>query len=321
MRRVCVLALAGLLSGGAALAQPREKVFRLGALLPTAAALDLVRDHTVPELAKLGFVEGRNLVLDARVGDFHRLPALARELVATRPDAIIALANPATAAAKEATGTIPIVMNAADPIELGFAKSLARPGMNVTGTVMLGPELDRKRLQLLHEAAPGLWRLAMLVTPAMHLNLQARKRDIEHVAAGSSLELLFFEAATPDAYAPAFAAMRAADAGVLLIGSDPQFRRDAPILARLAMEATLPTICNWRDMAQAGCLLSYGPSAPELFRRMAEHVARVFAGGDPAEMPIEGPTKFEFVVNMKTAKAIGLTVPDSVLLQADEVIE
>ena len=321
MRRRALLA--GILLSpalGHAQAQTSDRVHRLGALLTSERSLHHIRTVMLPELARHGFVEGRNLVLDARVGTVAQLPELARELVRLRVDAVVTVGNAPTAAAREATSSIPIVMSAADPVELGLVKSLARPETNATGVVMLGSQLDAKRVQLLQQALPDANSLAML-TPPSALNLNARKQALREKAESAGIKLTFFDAPTPETYADAFQSVRASGARALIVGSDPQFARDADRLARLAVETGLPTICQWREMAQQGCLLSYGPSLPGLFRRHGELVARIFKGGVPGEMPIEGPTQFEFIINLRTAKALGIVIEPAILAVADEVIE
>ncbi len=318
MRRLLLVVAVVLVGCGAAAAQLRDPAFRLGFLAPSPRALESLRTHTLPELAKQGFVEGRNLTLHARVGTGDHLPGLASELVALKPDAIIVIANRATAAVRQATNAIPIVMMASAE-EQGLAASVARPAANVTG-LDVAPELDLKRLHLLHEAAPVARRHALL-NHSLVPTLEARKADFRKAAAVAGVEPMFFEASGREAYEGAFAAMRAAGTGALVIGGEPQFRNDIGVLARLAIEAGLPTACHWRDMAEGGCLLSFGPSLPALYRRVAEPVARIFKGAAPGDLPIEAPDRFELVVNLKTAKALGLTIPESLLLQATEVIE
>jgi len=201
----------------------------------------------------------------------------------------------------------------------GFAKSLAHPGSTVTGIAMLAPELDAKRLDLLHEVVPGARRIAALAVSAQRdaPNLAAMRE----VAARDGLEILPFYAAASEEYPAAFAAMRRAGAEALQIVSAPELFSDARTLAVLAIEAKLPTICEWRSMAVDGCLVGYGPDFAELLRRTADYVARIFRGAAAGELPIEGPTRFEFAVNLKTARALGLTVPQSILVRADEAIE
>jgi putative ABC transport system substrate-binding protein len=251
------------------LAQAPEKVYRLGVLSLSPGALQRLRAVMFPELAKLGFTEGRNFVVEARFGPMEELPALARQLVAANPDAIIAGGN-AIYAAQQATRTTAIIGTfiGEDPIAAGIAATLARPGGNVTGVAMLAAELDGKRLQLLHEAIPGVSRIAALAgSPNQHdPNLAAMRQAALH----EGLELVPFYAAQPEDYPPTFAAMRDAGAGALQIVSAPQFLTNASTLAELALEARLPTMCEWRSMAAQGCLLGYGPDYAELQRRVAD---------------------------------------------------
>jgi putative ABC transport system substrate-binding protein len=290
-------------------------------LSPSAGTIERFRPILFPELARLGFAEGQNVVVEARVGPTEQLPALAREFAATRPEVVIAVGPAAIRAVLEAAPTTPIVgaFIGEDPIAAGFAASLARPGGTVTGIVMLAPELDGKRLHLLHETVPGIPRIAALaVDSTRDIPLLAAMSE---VAQRAGIELLPFYAATPDDYPAAFAAMRGAGAGALVIASAPELSSDASRLAALAVDAKLPTVCEWRSMATHGCLLGYGPNFTELLRRVASYVARIFRGAAPGELPIEGPTRYEFAINLKTAGAIGLTVPQSLLARADEVIE
>ena len=301
-------------------AQAPEKVYRLGVLSVSPGTLQRLRAVMFPELARLGFTEGRNLVVEARFGPIEELPALARQLAAANPDAIIAAGN-AIGAAQQATRTTAIIGSfiGEDPVATGLAATLTHPGGNVTGVAMLAPELDAKRLQLLHEAVPGVSRIAALAaTPDQHApNLAAMRQAAFH----EGVALLPFYAAQPEDYPATFSAMRDADAGALQIVSGPQFFTNASTLAELALEARLPTICEWRSMAAQGCFLGYGPDYAELQHRVADYVARIFHGASPGELPIEGPTHYEFAINLKTAKTLGLTVPPAILARADEVIE
>jgi putative ABC transport system substrate-binding protein len=306
--------------GGVALAQEPDRIYRLGVLSVSPGTLQRLRAVMFPELAGLGFTEGRNLVVEARFGPMEELPALARQLAAAHPDAIIAAGN-AIDAAQQATRTTAIIgaFIGVDPVAAGFAATLARPGGNVTGVAMLAPELDGKRLQLLHEAVPGVSRIAALaVSPDQHApNLVEMRQAASH----EGLALLPFYAAQPEDYPATFAAMRDAGASALQIVSAPQFLTNAATLAELALEARLPTMCEWRSMAAQGCLLGYGPDYTELQRRVADYVARILRGAAPGDLPIEQPTHYELAVNMKTAAALGLTIPQSILGRADEVIE
>lgn len=318
MRWRCRL-LAALLAAsmsGAASAQAADKVLRLG-LLQTRVDVHVM---TLAELAKLGFVEGSNLVVDTRTGTSERLPELARELVDVKPDVIIA-GGAAIAAARTATNTIPIVMSYSgeDPVAAGFAASVARPGGNVTGLMIWAPELDAKRLQLLHEAVPTARRIAaLMVSP---LNRADPLAVMRRVASASGIELLAFYVESPTDFDAAFAAMRSAGAQALVITADPRLSNSTPKFAALAIEARLATVCEWVEMAREGCLIGYGPIPAELRRRAADYVVRIFRGASPGELPIEGPTRFKFAVNLKTAAMLGLTLPPILLQRADEVIE
>ena len=226
----------------------------------------------------------------------------------------------ATRNVREEWRSVPIVgFIAEDPISAAFAASLAHPGGTITGIVMLTPELDAKRLLLLHEAVPNSRRIAALAVHAARdsPNVVA----VKEAADRAGIELLPFYAASRDEYPSVFAAMRSAGAEALEIISAPELYTDAAMLAELAAETRLPTICEWADMAQSGCLLGYGPDLPELERRVASYVARIFRGAAPGDLPIERPTHFQFAVNLKTAKALGLTLPPAILARADDVIE
>ena len=300
-----------------ALAQTPNRVFRLGHLANSAPSEASARQVTLPELAKLGFVEGRNLVFDPRLGESDALPGLMRELLAARPDAVIAVGGAAIVAAGAATRTVPIVTFGANPIELGLAANYARPGGNVTGVVILASELEVKRLSILLEAVPGRRRVAVLTSAATAIGEAAMRK----AAAGLGVELLAFTASTPADYPSAFAAMRAAGAQALVISATSEFYRHGKQLAALALEARLPTVCEWADMAQAGCLIGYGPNRNALRKRMADQIAQIFRGAAPGDIAIETPTVLEFAVNQKIAKSLDLTIPSAVLAQADEVID
>jgi putative tryptophan/tyrosine transport system substrate-binding protein len=302
-------------------AQQANKIYRLGVLSPASASIDSIRAITVPELAKAGFVEGQNLVLDVRVGVGSQISELARALVASNTDAIIAVSDISIEAAKTASSTIPVVMSfgTGDPVAAGFATSITRPGGNITGVVMLAPELNAKRLTLLHEAIPKARRIAAL-TVSEH-RYETILQAMRPVAAGAGFELPTFSAETPGSYPAAFTAMRSAGVEALIIVSAPEFNRDAEILAALAVEAKLPTVCEWSHMAAQGCLFGYGPSQTELRRRTADYLVRIFRGSAPGDLPIEGPTRFQFAVNLKTARRLGVELPTGLLLRADEVIE
>jgi putative ABC transport system substrate-binding protein len=307
-------------------AKAQEKVWRVSVLTPNSFGESTIRQITLPELARLGFEEGRNLTYEVFSADEHheRLPALAAELVARKPDAIIAVAPPAIRAAHAATSTIPIIMSfgGEDPVAAGWAQSYARPGGNVTGVVMLSPEHDGKRLHVLHEAFPRGKRVAVLFDSRVRSAPDDRfTRHVRAAAQRSGIEILPFYAAGRAEYEAVFQAMRLARPDALQIASSPVFTSDVDHLADLALTAGLPTICEWPDSAKKGCLLGYGPDRGELRRRTAEFVARIFRGSAAGELPIEDPTKFELIVNLRTARALRVEVPLSVLARADEVVE
>ena len=299
-------------------AQERARVYRLGHLSPTVESERRTREFALPELAQLGFVEGRNLELLIRSGHAIALPDLARELLATKPDAIIAIGGRAVRAAREATNSIPIVMLANDPIGLGVVTSFARPGSNVTGIANMVFELQGKRLALLLEAVPKARRVAVLLQRSS--NSQG-EHTLRASALAAGIELLIYTADRRSDYQVAFAAMRADGAEALLIGAAPELFRDGKLRAALALEARLPTSCEWVDMARDGCLLGYGANVREIRRRLAQYVALVLRGAKPGDLPIEQPTMFEFAVNLKTAGALGVTIPPALLQRADEVID
>lgn len=313
-----ILALVGLAASPRAGAE--SKVHRLGILSVSIRSVELTRIATLPVLEKLGFVEGRNLAVVSRVGTAEQLPVLARELLAEKSDVILVVGWEAIGAARAATFTVPLVIFGPDPVRLGFAESLARPGGNVTGVLILATELDGKRLQLLHEAVPKAKRIAALVRKGSP-NRAGSDRDMRAVAAGAGFQLGFFEVSKAQDYSPVFQAMRGAGTEALAIVADPEFFRDGAELVRLAGEARFPTVCQWSEMAAAGCMLSYGPSLIALRRRIAEYIARIFDGAKPGELPIEQPSKVEFIVNLKTARALGVRIPEAVLLRADQIIE
>ena len=301
----------------AARAQTPNRIYRLGHLAHSSNSEASSRQIILPELARLGFVEGRNLVFDARVGEPDALPGLMRELLADRPDAIVAI-GPATALAGAATRNVPIVVLGSELVELGFAASYAQPRGNVTGVMILARELDAKRLSLLLEAVPDRRRVAALIPQARR---EAVEGSLRKAAAELGVELLVFAVATPGDYPAAFEAMRAQGAQALVIAAAPQLHRDGRQLAGLALEARLPTVCEWANMAHAGCLIGYGANFTAVRKRMADQIAQIFRGVAPGDIPIERPTAFEFALNLRIAKTLDLILPSAVLTRADEVIE
>jgi putative ABC transport system substrate-binding protein len=301
-------------------AQHAERVYRLAHLAETADAEEATRAFSLPALAELGFVEGRNLHLTMRAGAADALPTLASELLATKPDIIIAIGSAAALAARKTTSSIPIVLFSYDPVALGLATSFARPRSNVTGISTMVVELQEKRLELLLEAVPKLRRVAALLRQTSPTREQSA-RTLPAAAARAGIELLVYSADGPSDYQAAFAKMRQDGVEALLIGSDPRFFQDRDLLAALSREARHPTSCEWVSMARAGSLLGYGASRPELRRRLGQYVARILGGASASELPIEQPSKFELGINLKTAKALNLNIPRELLARADEVFE
>jgi putative ABC transport system substrate-binding protein len=318
MKRITHAVLIVLAGLSPAVAQAPDTMRRIGAVATSSEAR--LRDLLKPALEAVGLVEGRNLVLDIRVGPPEEMPRFLQQVVAGKPRLIFASGGAAVQAAKNASGTIPIVIFAADVVEQGIVKSLARPGANMTGIAILSRELNAKRLEMLHEAVPAARRIAILIDPSNLVEVAGR-REVSEAAAKSGIEVLFFEASGPENYATAFEAMRAARADALAINNSPRFARDGPRLAQLALDAGLPSACEWREMTDQGCFFSYGPSLTALYARVADYIDRILKGAAPGDLPIEQPTRFEFVLNTKTAKALGLDLPPLLLTRADAVIE
>ena len=308
-------------------AQQAEKVYRIGYMsIPSRqSGGDLIDRVFLPALRERGLVDGKNLVIEWRWADGkpERLPGFAAELVALGVDLIVAPQSDSALAAKRATSTIPIVhVVAGDPVTDGLVTSLAHPGGNVTGlTTTPGPEIDGKRLELLREVT-GAARVAVLWNPARNypsVELGLRQVNIGARALGVHLQVL--EARGPDQFEPAFAAMARGRANALLIMTDSMFWLHRRRLAELEGKYRLPTLHGLREHVEAGSLMAYGPDLADSFRRAAVYVAKILKGAKPADLPVEQPTKFELVINLKTAKALGLTIPPSLLLRADQVIE
>jgi len=274
-------------------------------------------------LRDLGYFEGRNIKFAIKYagGATERLPQLATELVKLNPDVIVAGSPPAAIAVRNATHTIPIIMNSSpDPVAIGLASSLARPGGNVTGFWWGDEGLIGKRLELLKQAVPGIERIGLLFNPNEPTDSDAVAAVVEaSKSLGLTVRLLEVRATTQ--LQEAFATAQREGLQGVVIGTGPLFVSARTELAMLAFSARLPLIGGFRDFAVTGTLASYGANLADLYRRKAEFIDRVFKGAKPADMPIERPTKFEFVLNLKTAKAFGLTIGPSLLAQADEVVE
>jgi putative ABC transport system substrate-binding protein len=303
--------------------QPASRIFRIGFVgLPTADSLPKRPEAFRAGLRDLGYHEGRNVVIDFRWADGHyeRLPALLSELVRLNVDVIVTHGTPGGLAAKQATTTVPIVFaTAGDAVASGLVASLARPGGNMTGTTYFIPELSAKQLELLKETIPSLTDVAILLNPANPMNepvVPAMKRTAQSL----KLELHQFGARGPAEFVGAFAAMAAGRVGALVVIDDTTLIANAPIIAKLALGQRLPA-SGWPDFAAAGGLMAYGVNYVELFRRAATLVDKILKGTKPSDIPVERATKFDTVVNIKTAKALGIDIPTSLLLRADEVIE
>jgi putative ABC transport system substrate-binding protein len=322
--RGSVLALTVFALTCAAEAQPTKSAPRIGWLAVGSAPTPALDDAFRQSLRDLGYVEGKNIVIEYRSAKtFDHLPALAAELVRLRVDVILAAAGAQTAlAAKQATSTIPIVMVlVADPVGFGLVHNLARPGGNITGpSAGAGPELQGKRLELLKEALPKIARIAVLWNPDNPGSVVNRKA-VEGPARSLRVDLQSVEIRRPEDVESAFAAMRRERADALLIINSPLLVSHLKRIVDLAARSRLPTMNMESRWVEAGGLMSYGPSYAELFRRAAVYVDKILKGANPGELPIEQPTKFELVVNRKTAKALGVTFPSSVLLRADQVID
>ena len=317
-------AFIGTLAGGilaaplAAEGQQVGKVYRIGLLRagePPKFWIDEFREG----LRELGYVEGQNLVIELRIGPLDQLPQLAEDLVRSRVDVIVASASSAGMAAKKATTSIPIVFTTlSHPVEIGLIKSLARPGGNITGLTVNAGTTVTKRLELLRELVPRLKQVAVLVHPA-HPTDPVQRKEMEEAARALGLHLKPAAVRAPEDFEAAFKAV--SGAGALLNIDTPLFTTYRTQLVELAARNRLPAIWSNGIIVEAGGLMSYGTYIPALFRRAAIYVDKVLKGARPGDLPVEQPTRFELVINLKTAKALGLTVPPSLLQRADQVIE
>ena len=333
MKRVWVVALGlgvTLLAAPlAAQAQSPTNVPRIG-YLETAPADSPIGRAMVAAfrqgMSERGYVEGQTFVIEYRAaaGRVELLPGLVTELASLKIKVIVASSTPAALAAKQATTTIPIVSAVmADPVTDGLVASLARPGGNVTGLTFLAPALVAKRLQLLKEVVPGMSHVAALVHPGIYgehtMRDMLKETQVAAEALGAHLQVL--EARSPNDFDPAFSAMMANSASALVVFPSPMFYTEHRRLVDLVAKRRLPAIYAFKEAVAAGGLMSYGTSIPDLSRRAATYVDKILRGAKPADLPVEQPTTFEFVINLKTAKALGLTIPPAVLARADEVIQ
>jgi putative ABC transport system substrate-binding protein len=322
VKRRAFLYGSGAVLGASFAVEAQPKVARVGVLAGGGSLFQAGLESLRQRLRELGYVEDQSIVLLVRSaeGRAERYPELAAELVQLRADVIVVQGNAALVALKQATSTIPIVMaNIGDPLASGFVASLARPGGNITGLSNMAEGVSHKWVELLKEVSPRITHLAVLWDP----------RNVPHVTmwreiqvAGQALRVtpLAWEVRGPDGIERAFSAM-GTEIGALIILPHPVAGQNRRLILDLTARHRLPAIYSFREFADAGCLMSYGPSNSDLYRRAATYVDRLLKGAKPTDLPIEQPTKFELVINLKTARALGLTIPPSILARADEVIE
>ena len=313
--------------GAVALAQQPKKVPRIGYLSSRDPASESIRSEPIrAALRDLGYIEGQNIAMEYRSseGKRDRYPELAAELVRLKVDIILVTGGaPTIRAAMNATKTIPIVMvgEGPDPVEAGFIESLARPGGNVTGITNLGSELGGKRLELLKEAVPKLARVAVLYDPANLPSIREVKEVLPTAARALGLTVRSWEVRAADGFEKVFAALSKQRPDGLYVGGGALMYPNRKRIADLALKSRLPSMYVRREFVDAGGLMSYGADQVDSYRRVAYFVDRILKGAKPADLPVEQPTKFEFVINLKTAKQIGLTIPSNVLARADKVIK
>ena len=323
MTLLLILALSILWSPLAADAQQAGKVTRIGFLGYSATSAPHLVEAFRQGLRELGYVEGQNLLIEYRwsEGRAERLPDLAAELVRLKVDLIVSPGTPGPVAAKHATNTIPIVMTTAgDPVGSGLVASLARPGGNVTGLSLLVPELGGKRLQLLKEVVPGISRVAVLWNAANPYPVLVW-RETEVSARTLGVQLQSLEVRGPHDFERAFEAATREGAEALIVLSSAFFVAERRRIVDLVTKSRLPAIFPYREDAEAGGLMSYGASIPDSYRRAAYYVDRILKGAKPNDLPVEQPVKFELVINLNTAKALGITIPPTLLILADKVIK
>ena len=325
-RRAFITLLASTLSAWplVARAQQAGKVARIG-FLGTASASGYANEVEAfrQGLRELGYIEGKEIVIDYRWadGNYDRLAELATQLVRSNVDLIVAHGTPGSRAAKQATATVPIVLAVVgDPVQAGIVASFARPGGNITGQSFFAPELFAKRIELLRECIPHLTKAGALVNPDNTATMGPSLRAAEAAARSLKVEIQSFQVRGPNEFAAAFESMEKGQLQAVLISDDAVIRASGGQIAASAAIRRLPSVGN-KEFAQAGGLLGYGVDQVETFRRAALFVDRILKGANPADIPIEQATKFELIVNLKTAKTLGITLPPTLLARADEVIE
>ena len=303
-----------------------EKIWRVGFLVPRKRPASIDADFIggfAQGMRERGYIEGKNLAIEWRFadGDLARLPALAAELVQLKVDAIVASGPQAISAVQKATSTIPIVMGVpGDPVGQGFVASLARPGGNTTGATVNAGDIYAKRLEMLLEMSPRVSRVALLMNPANGAHVEALA-SVQAAAQKTKVTIVPVEARSSQDIDAAFALIKRERAGAVLTQPDAIFNAHTRQIADLALNQRLPLITGIREYVDAGCLMSYGASFRDNFRRAAYYVDRIFKGAKPADLPVEQPTRFELFINGKTAKALGLTIPRTLLIRAEMVIE
>jgi putative ABC transport system substrate-binding protein len=304
-------------------AQHARKLYRIGFLGNSTAALESNLVAPWREgLRELGYVEGRDVVVEYRwaEGHYERFPALIEELLALKVDVIVTAGTPAALAVKRATATVPLVMVAVgDPVSTGLVTSLARPGGNVTGLVSIAPDLEGKRLELLREIVPKLSHVILLVNPANAFHVVSEKL-VRAAARQLDLKVQFIGVRAESEFDHAFDLITRERPGALIMLADRLFLHHRARIVEFAARNRLPAVYAYRELVEAGGLMSFGPSYPEMHRRAAYFVDKILKGVKPADLPVEQPSKFELVINLKTAKTLGLTIPSSVLVRADQLI-
>jgi putative ABC transport system substrate-binding protein len=328
-RRAFLIALgAGVLTAPLfSLAQQQRKVWHIGFLSPQhppySPASDSFDEPFLRGMSELGYVEGKNLAMERRFadGDSARFAGLAAELVRLKVDVIVTVGTEATSAAQKATATIPVVFGSAgDPVGNGFAHSLARPGGNLTGLTNIASDLGPKLLEMVLGMAPKLSRVAVLLDPdnVSHVTILGNIQDAAHTR---NVKILPVKARGPRDIAKAFAMMAREGAGAVIVAADALFTQQRRQIAELARKHRLPSISAFREFAEEGVLMSYGPNLADTHWRAATYVDKILKGARPGDLPVEQPTKFELIINGKTAKALGLKIPQSLLISVDKVIE
>ena len=327
-RKITVLTLCALLFTlcFSAHAQEPKKIARIGFLSAVDPAVESTRSELFRQaLRELGYIEGQNIAIEYRYaeGKQDRFPELVAELVLLKVDIIVVGGDALARAAKNATKTIPIVMmgSGSDPVEIGLIESLARPGSNVTGLTSLTRELGGKRLELLKETVPKLARVAVLYDPAIPGNVREVKEDLPAVARALGLTIQPWEVRDADGFEKVFTGLNKERPDGLYVTSNPLTRGNMKRVGDFAIKSRIPSVHGGREAVDAGGLMYYGADTAETYRRVAYYVNRILKGAKPADLPVEQPTKFELVINLKTAKQIGLTIPPNVLARADKVIK